>query len=287
MATPTTAGLVAIVRQYYREGYYPSKKKQAQDGFIPSSALLKASVINSGTDLQTVSNDYLTSFKILPRTEIGCFYQGFGRVQLDKVLAFEESKRILQIGRVKHIQNTDNRFNTQVGSTNVTTEFGDPVIDSVKTYHYYYLKALNEKNKISNVKITLVWADYPGSPSSSSQLVNDLDLLVQVGTQQYYGNSQLKEKNNGVGSTAGERDFRNNVEQVWIDESSAGIIIKVSASYIFRPQSYALVVTGENIELEVSNIINPSQSLSHASPIAHVSLVLVALLIMACLSIIC
>jgi subtilisin family serine protease len=37
MATPTTAGAAALVRQYYIEGYYPSGTASSADAFIPSA----------------------------------------------------------------------------------------------------------------------------------------------------------------------------------------------------------------------------------------------------------
>lgn len=47
MATPGVAGAAALVRQYFMEGFYPSGSKTAKDGFTPSGALLKATLVNS------------------------------------------------------------------------------------------------------------------------------------------------------------------------------------------------------------------------------------------------
>ena len=40
----------ALVRQYFVEGWYPEGRKVAEDALVPSSALLKAMLINSGRD---------------------------------------------------------------------------------------------------------------------------------------------------------------------------------------------------------------------------------------------
>lgn len=53
------------------------------------------------------------------------------------------------------------------------------------------------------IKITLVWTDYPASPSVGKALVNDLDLVVRsagIHGREFYGN--------------GMEDRVNNVEQV-------------------------------------------------------------------------
>lgn len=51
MATPVLAGNLALVRQFYREGWWQYGYKNISAGFIPSGALLKATIINSGTAL--------------------------------------------------------------------------------------------------------------------------------------------------------------------------------------------------------------------------------------------
>ena len=76
MACPAVAGSAALVRQYYTAGYYPSGAANAGDGFTPTAALMKATLINSthnmtGDPTVRPSND-----------------QGFGRVLLDDALYF-------------------------------------------------------------------------------------------------------------------------------------------------------------------------------------------------------
>ena len=47
MATPVTAGYAALVRQYFRTGYYPLGAVDAARGFIPRGALIEAMMVNS------------------------------------------------------------------------------------------------------------------------------------------------------------------------------------------------------------------------------------------------
>ncbi len=73
MATPCAAGLGALVRQYFTAGFYPTGTANASNGFIPSAALMKAVLVNSGDSCATMypNNAY-----------------GFGRINLWNTLHF-------------------------------------------------------------------------------------------------------------------------------------------------------------------------------------------------------
>ena len=51
MATPIVAGVAILARQYFADGFYPSGVANASDGFAPSSALLKATLINGAAPM--------------------------------------------------------------------------------------------------------------------------------------------------------------------------------------------------------------------------------------------
>jgi hypothetical protein len=74
MATPLAAGGSALVRQYFREGWHVSGVKDTLRGITPSGALLKASIIHSGT----------LNLPPLPNNN-----EGFGRITLKNVLRFQ------------------------------------------------------------------------------------------------------------------------------------------------------------------------------------------------------
>lgn len=52
MASPVVTGSVALVRQYFEDGFYPSGKKDESKSFSPSAALIKAVIFNGGQDME-------------------------------------------------------------------------------------------------------------------------------------------------------------------------------------------------------------------------------------------
>jgi subtilisin family serine protease/nitrogen fixation-related uncharacterized protein len=215
-ATPVMASFAIMARQYYKKGFYPSGKSNPADGFVPSGALLKATLINSGTNMEGKvdlnGQDSWVDLRPMPS-----FTQGFGRVQLTNTLYFAESSNFTLFKEEKEL-NTGERheFCFQV-NTGATKSF----------------------------KSTLVWMDYPGSPSAAIALVNNLDLRVldQEG-HVLYGNG-------GV-------DYINNVEQVMVAPNQASgktYKVTVKGSKVPQgPQPYALVVTGQLKKVDCAKV---------------------------------
>jgi hypothetical protein len=139
MATPGAAGLTALIRQYYTDGWYPSGIENAADGFTPSAALLRATLVNSAQPM--------TGTAAIPAS---C--QGWGRVLLDNALSFAPEARRL-FGK------EDAGFAT--GSTNEN-----------KTYSF------TVTSNAEPLKVTLAWTDFPSTPAANPHLNNDLDLTV-------------------------------------------------------------------------------------------------------------
>jgi hypothetical protein len=91
MASPGCAGAAALIREYLTEGWYPTGAKVPANGFAPSAALLKAMLINSGSN--TVSGG------LVPDQNIG-----FGRVTVDSVLYFAgDARRLLLVDYTRGI----------------------------------------------------------------------------------------------------------------------------------------------------------------------------------------
>ena len=98
MATPATAGMASLVRQYFTDGFYPSGTAASADAFTPSGALIKAVLIH-GTQrlLRAVSSSSSSATSIktfdtsaaLPNSD-----QGYGRVQLDRSLYFKTGSNL-------------------------------------------------------------------------------------------------------------------------------------------------------------------------------------------------
>ncbi len=145
MATPLTAGAVAVVRQYLLNSSIPS----------PSAALIKAILIHTADDLYPGEFGAIGKSKgqeILTRAPNGD--EGYGRVDVANVV-------------------TD--------SLNVQDE-----TDGVGTGESRRYQA-----PAGTRKVTLVYTDYPGSPTAAAALVNNLELEVDVGGQVYRSTSEV------------------------------------------------------------------------------------------------
>lgn len=84
MACPTAAGLAALVRQYYADGFYPTGSAQPGDAFTPSAALVKATLLAS-------------SRGIASRATWPDNVQGYGRITLDRALFFSSDDEQLWV----------------------------------------------------------------------------------------------------------------------------------------------------------------------------------------------
>ncbi|MDP7031769.1 MAG: S8 family serine peptidase [Gemmatimonadota bacterium] len=93
-----------------------------------------------------------------------------------------------------------------------------------------------------DLKVTLVWTDYPGDPAAAVQLVNDIDLEVSHAASTWLGNVW----SGGQSSTGGSADSLNVEENVRRATPTAGeyTIRVLGANVPFGAQPYALVVSG-------------------------------------------
>ncbi len=139
MATPGAAGLTALIRQYFADGYYPTGGEVSTNAFTPSAALLKATLINSAVNM--------TGTTAMPAS---C--QGWGRVLLENALFFTGQGRKLWV--------RDDNTGFATGST------------AEQTWTF------SVNSTTEPLKATLAWTDYPSTPAASINLVNDLDLTV-------------------------------------------------------------------------------------------------------------
>jgi len=105
-----------------------------------------------------------------------------------------------------------------------------------------------------DVRVTLVWYDFPAQPSAEKTLVNDLDLVVisgGMGGQSFFGNMDLK------------KDSLNTVERVWLrNVPPGGLEITVTAgmlSPLTESQNYSLVIQGAFTET-LNSRYNPDAS---------------------------
>jgi MYXO-CTERM domain-containing protein len=150
MATPGAAGFAALVRQYYMDGWYPSGIGTAINGFTPSAALIRGTLVNSGE-------------RVTSATSIPSNCQGWGRVLLDNTLYFAPE--------IKQLWVKDDAAGFAQGSVNETQTFKFTVHPTATPF-----------------KATLAWTDFPSTPAALPHINNDLDLEVVGPGGTYLGN---------------------------------------------------------------------------------------------------
>ena len=206
MSAPTATGLAALVREYYAAGFLAAGVRNPGAGFSPSGALVKATLIDGAVALgaQAPGPDFDT---------------GYGRIQLDRTLAFSGGPSQLRVD--------DHREGLTTGSL---------------VSHAYDVAAGTP------FRATLVWTDYPGSLNAAVARVNELKLEVTdpSGTVWF----QTLDPGTGLPTTtsnaASFHDTRNVVERMTFATPAAGRwIVRVRGIDVpVGPQPFALVVHG-------------------------------------------
>lgn len=149
-ASPLACGLAALVRDYFAQGYNPSRQPVASNAFpFISSALVKAMLLNSCRSMSGVGP--------APSRE-----QGWGRPNLGLAFAFTNTPHSLFVA-------------------DVPPRFSATPAQPFTAY-------LNVRTTNTPLRIVLAWTDYPGTPGAGKQLVNDLDLIVKTPSATYRGN---------------------------------------------------------------------------------------------------
>jgi uncharacterized protein (TIGR03437 family) len=162
-SSPMVAGGALLVRQYFTDGYYPNGARNAPDGFIPSNALVKATLLNSGRNMTgrfTASDGTGGAGGPLPN-----FGQGWGRIALDDALFFAGDRRELRV--LADIYNGATAPDPSRHATNAAIMTG-----GVHTYQ------LANVSTIEPLRITLAWSDPKAAVGAQVALVNNLDLEV-------------------------------------------------------------------------------------------------------------
>jgi len=95
----------------------------------------------------------------------------------------------------------------------------------------------------NQLKVTLVWTDYPGTPLAQKELVNDLDLVVLSPASQRFYPWTLNASDPSLNAVRDKEDHINNIEQVLVDSPTAGIWkITIMGSVLpMAPQDFSLV----------------------------------------------
>eukprot|EP00743_Colponemidia_sp_Colp-15_P004587 GILK01004944.1.p1 GENE.GILK01004944.1~~GILK01004944.1.p1 ORF type:complete len:988 (-),score=205.68 GILK01004944.1:247-3210(-) len=232
MATPLTAGAVALVRQYFLEGFYPTGQRNEKHQLYPSAALLKATVINGAIPLHGKNTEHgAHKIDLMPDlhhySSLPSYQQGHGRLALNNTIPLKG----------------ESEFRLFVSDVSKGLQTGEE--------DFYCFDVIEDDRLLS---ITLVWTDPPAQPSSLVTLINNLDLEVSIPLAgqrgKTLGNGKLT--SNPQGEVEALRDVTNNVERVWLPGALSGTyVVRVAGSHVpvGDGQKYALVISGAFEEL--------------------------------------
>jgi len=218
MAAPAVTGLAALVRQYYTDGFYPSGVASS-GGFVPSGALVKATLINSAADMAGIAG--------YPNDT-----EGWGRVVADRALYFPgDTSRLFVV----------DRRNVSGLATGDVEEF-----------------AFTVNSGSSPLRATLVWTDPPAAAGAFNASVNNLDLEVIApdNVTTYIGNAFLGGETVTLAAADAKNNVEQ-VHRLAPQAGTWKARIKgsgVNESY----QGFALVVTGDITPMASPLIITAS-----------------------------
>jgi hypothetical protein len=233
MAAPTAAGLAALAREYFTDGFHPEGQARPEDSVIPSAALLKAILVNGARNMTGHRYDRRSGVKedYGPLADAPGDVQGWGRIVLDDALYFDGDSRRVKLADIA------NSGGLATGET-FTLEF-------------------HTRSPGEPLKLTLVWTDPPAPSYTGLALINDLDLelLAPDGTL-YRGNQWTTDDINVPGDKQSfpdptGRDSINNVEGILIQAPLPGAYtatvrgFDVPGQMGTLTQGFALVATGD------------------------------------------
>ena len=206
MAAPVIAGGSALIKQYFEDGFYASGRANPASGFTPSGSLLRACMANSGVDL--VSEPGYPSWR-----------EGWGRPLLDDVIYLKGDVRQLRVVDIPHAQGVSHH-QTRSRKMDIPVGAGD-------------------------LRITMAFADEPGSAFASLPVVNDLSLLVvDPNGVRYSGNILNTFSGTSFPGTV-SKDHLNTLETVLVPNPVPGKwTVRVEGTDVLvGPQGFAVVAT--------------------------------------------
>jgi hypothetical protein len=208
MATPGAAGLTALIRQYFTDGWYPTGAKNSANGLTPSAALMRATLVNSAINMAGT-------------TAMPANCQGWGRVLLENALFFNGQARKLVV--------KDSAAPFATGSTNEDRTYSIAVTAG------------------ESLKATLAWTDFPSTPAASVNLNNDLDLIVTGPTGTVWRGNVFSGGASATGGAADRKNTLEQVLLAAPAAGTYTVTVR-SFNVPSGPQPFALVVTGNVAE---------------------------------------
>lgn len=220
-AAPAVAGIAALVRQYYTEGWYPTGTQQPNQRFTPTGNLLKATIANSAVDATGIAG----------YPGANGMGEGWGRVLIENALYFAGDARNLMVWDVR---NASGLFAAESRTHAFTVAgAGQPL------------------------RVTLVWSE-PNAPANTtagpaeavgSLTINELDLVVTAPNGDVFTGNDINTATGTSNANGGVADGLNLLEQVALPNPQVGnytITVREGANGIAQgPLGYALVVSAD------------------------------------------
>ena len=215
MATPLCAGAAALVRQYFQDGFSAHGERDAMHAINASAALVKAVMIHSAQPVKVSGSAYEDSYPS-PNS-------GYGHVDLSSALFFADSP-------YKTLYKSREKIELQ----------GQQML------YCFTVDAGHE------FRVSMVWTDPPGTPTSWKPLINDLDLVVYGPNNTFMSGNSLRQTDETHGTYV-VRDSVNNAEQVRVAAPIAGMYaVRVLGTDLPATgndgQTFSLVVSAKGLE---------------------------------------
>ncbi len=216
-ATPLAAGMAALVRQYFEQGYYPTGLPVPGNTLNPSAALVKA-ILAAGSRKITGAGSNPASENRYPNDA-----QGWGRLVLDDALYVNpatEGPRKLWV-----VDHTSGLITGQA-------------ID-------YKIRV---NSNAAPLRILMAYSDYPAFPNSNPALVNNMNLQVTAPNGSVYKGNVFSVFSVGESlPNSGSFDTRNPIEGVIVNSPAVGTwTLRVEAANVpAGPQKFALVAVAD------------------------------------------
>ncbi|TLZ58217.1 MAG: hypothetical protein E6K17_01530 [Methanobacteriota archaeon] len=216
-ATPLGAGMAALVRQYFDQGYYPTGVAVPANALNPSAALVK-SILAASSRKMAGAGANPGSENRYPNDA-----QGWGRLVLDDALyvnpATEGARKLWVVDQTSGL---------------ITGQSID-----------YKIKV--NTNAVP-LRIVMSYSDYPAFPNSNPALVNNLNLQVTAPNGSVYKGNVFATFAMGESlPNAGSFDTRNPIEGVIVNSPGAGewTIHVEGANIPAGPQAFAVVAVAD------------------------------------------
>jgi hypothetical protein len=174
----------------------------------------------------------------------------YGNGAYDNITPFPSSTKAILMHTAKDLNNTGPDYTTGYGLINATKAV-DFIID--KAFIESNITPENETDEYDlsvspsdeEIKVTIVWDDYPAAALASKTLINDLDLILISPNGTYFYTWTLDPSNPDFSAIRNISDHVNNVEQVYVNSSEIVLgtwKVKVNGSISTNSdQNYSLV----------------------------------------------